>query len=313
MHIPDGFLSPQLSVVLFLVTAVAIGIALRKVARAESKVLSSQPILMGVLGAFIFAAQMFNFPVAAGTSGHLLGGVLAGYLLGPWAGTVVMATVIGVQALLFQDGGLLALGANIFNMGIIGTLGGSFVARGLGTTLGGSRRASIMSAGIAAWLSVMAGAGFTTLELGLSGTTDVSVGLPAMLGVHALIGIGEALITIAALTFIWQTDPDILGAPVSSNKVSLGRRLAIGSLIAAVVATLASLFASAEPDGLEKVAGQLGFLQAGKGAPFELFPDYTIPGLDGVTSTIAAGLIGIAFVAFVLLVLGRVAQRRTRS
>ena len=313
MHIPDGFLSPQLSVVLFLVTAVAIGIALRKVARAESKVLSSQPILMGVLGAFIFAAQMFNFPVAAGTSGHLLGGVLAGYLLGPWAGTVVMATVIGVQALLFQDGGLLALGANIFNMGIIGTLGGSFVARGLGTTLGGSRRASIMSAGIAAWLSVMAGAGFCTLELGLSGTTDVSVGLPAMLGVHALIGIGEALITIAALTFIWQTVPDILGAPVSSNKVSLGRRLAIGSLIAAVVATLASLFASAEPDGLEKVAGQLGFLQAGKGAPFELFPDYTIPGLDGVTSTIAAGLIGIAFVAFVLLVLGRVAQRRTRS
>ena len=313
MHIPDGFLSPQLSVVLFLVTAVAIGIALRKVARAESKVLSSQPILMGVLGAFIFAAQMFNFPVAAGTSGHLLGGVLAGYLLGPWAGTVIMATVIGVQALLFQDGGLLALGANIFNMGIIGTLGGSFVARGLGTTLGGSRRASIMSAGIAAWLSVMAGAGFCTLELGLSGTTDVSVGLPAMLGVHALIGIGEALITIAALTFIWQTVPDILGAPVSSNKVSLGRRLAIGSLIAAVVATLASLFASAEPDGLEKVAGQLGFLQAGKGAPFELFPDYTIPGLDGVTSTIAAGLIGIAFVAFVLLVLGRVAQRRTRS
>ena len=313
MHIPDGFLSPQLSVVLFLVTAVAIGIALRKVARAESKVLSSQPILMGVLGAFIFAAQMFNFPVAAGTSGHLLGGVLAGYLLGPWAGTVIMATVIGVQALLFQDGGLLALGANIFNMGIIGTLGGSFVARGLGTTLGGSRRASIMSAGIAAWLSVMAGAGFCTLELGLSGTTDVSVGLPAMLGVHALIGIGEALITIAALTFIWQTVPDILGAPVSSNKVSLGRRLAIGALIAAVVSTLASLFASAEPDGLEKVAGQLGFLQAGKGAPFELFPDYTIPGLDGVTSTIAAGLIGIAFVAFVLLVLGRVAQRRTRS
>ena len=170
-----------------------------------------------------------------------------------------------------------------------------------------------MSAGIAAWLSVMAGAGFCTLELGLSGTTDVSVGLPAMLGVHALIGIGEALITIAALTFIWQTAPDILGAPVSSNRVSLGRRLAIGSLIAAVVATLASLFASAEPDGLEKVAGQLGFLQAGKGAPFELFPDYTIPGLDGVTSTIAAGLIGIAFVAFVLLVLGRVAQRRTRS
>lgn len=310
MHIPDGFLSPELSLALWVATAVLVGISVRKVGQVDPSRPASQPILMGVLGAFIFAAQMFNFPVASGTSGHLLGGVLAGYLLGPWAGTIVMATVIGVQALLFQDGGLLVLGANIFNMGIIGTLGGSFIARGAATVLGGTRRASIIGAGLAAWLSVVAAAGFTTLQLGLSGTTDVSIGLPAMLGVHVFIGIGEALITIAALTFITQTAPDMLIATKTSPTSSPTRRLAIGAGIAAVVATLASAFASADPDGLEKVAEKLGFLSTGQDAPFNIFPDYTIPGLDGVGSTIVAGLAGVGIVMLLLLALGRVARRR---
>lgn len=311
LHIPDGFLSPQLSLLLWVATAVLVGISVRKTGRADVKLLASQPILMGVLGAFIFAAQMFNFPVATGTSGHLLGGVLAGYLLGPWAGTIVMTTVVGIQALLFQDGGLLALGANIFNMGIIGTLGGSLVARGVGTALGGSRRASILGAGVAAWLSVVAAAGFTTLQLGLSGTTDVSIGLPAMIGVHALIGIGEALITVAALTFIAQTAPDILSGASPPSSASPTRRLASGAAIAAIVATLASIFASADPDGLESVAAQLGFLNAGQAAPFELFADYTIPGLDGVASTAVAGGIGIAAVILLLVALGRLARSRS--
>lgn len=313
LHIPDGFLSPQISLLLWVATAVLIGIAVRKTSRTDVRLIASQPILMGVLGAFIFAAQMFNFPVATGTSGHLLGGVLAGYLLGPWAGTIVMATVIGIQALLFQDGGLLVLGANIFNMGIIGTLGGSFVARGIGTALGGSRSASILGAGAAAWLAVVAAAGFTTLQLGLSGTTNIAVGLPAMLGVHALIGIGEALITVAALTFIARTAPDILAGVSAPRKASPVRRLAIGVVIAGGVATLASLFASADPDGLEAVAEQLGFLDAGQSAPFELFPDYTIPGLDGTASTVVAGLLGMIVVIGVLMALGRLARSRTKS
>lgn len=313
LHIPDGFLSPQISLVLWVATAVLIGIAVRKTSRTDVRLIASQPILMGVLGAFIFAAQMFNFPVATGTSGHLLGGVLAGYLLGPWAGTIVMATVIGIQALLFQDGGLLVLGANIFNMGVIGTLGGSLVARGIGTTLGGSRSASIIGAGAAAWLAVVAAAGFTTLQLGLSGTTNIAVGLPAMLGVHALIGIGEALITVAALTFIAQTAPDILAGGKTPPKASPVRRLATGVVIAGGVASLASLFASADPDGLEAVAEELGFLDAGLSAPFELFPDYTIPGLDGTASTVVAGLVGMIVVVGLLLALGRLARSRTKS
>ena len=313
LHIPDGFLSPQISIVLWVATAVLIGIAVRKTSRTDARLIASQPILMGVLGAFIFAAQMFNFPVATGTSGHLLGGVLAGYLLGPWAGTIVMVTVVGIQALLFQDGGLLALGANIFNMGIIGTLGGSFVARGISTALGGSRSATILGAGAAAWLAVVAAAGFTTLQLGLSGTTNIAVGLPAMLGVHALIGIGEALITVAALTFIAQTAPDILSGVSAPRKASPVRRLVTGVVIAGGVATLASLFASADPDGLETVAEQLGFLNAGADAPFELFPDYTIPGLDGTASTVIAGVLGIIVVIGVLLAFGRIARNRAKS
>lgn len=313
LHIPDGFLSPQISLLLWLTTAVVIGIAVRQASRTAGGPLSSQPILMGVLGAFIFAAQMFNFPVATGTSGHLLGGVLAGYLLGPWAGTIVMATVVGIQALLFQDGGLLVLGANIFNMGIVGTLGGSIVARGIGTTLGSSRVATVVGAGVAAWLAVVAAAGFTTIQLGLSATTNIAIALPAMLGVHALIGIGEGLITVAALTFIAQNAPDVLVGASAPQKASPARRFAIGIAIAGGIAAMASLFASADPDGLEAVAEQLGFLHAGTPAPFELFPDYTIPGLDGTASTIAAGLLGIIVVAGVLLGLGRLARARAKS
>ena len=134
MHIPDGFLAPQVALGLWVAMLVALGVALRRIGTAPRG--TNRPALMGIAGAFIFAAQMFNFPVAAGTSGHLLGGVLAAVLLGPWAGTVVMTTVIGIQALLFQDGGLLALGANVVNMGLLGTLLGGGVAKGLSVAFG---------------------------------------------------------------------------------------------------------------------------------------------------------------------------------
>ena len=309
LHIPDGFLAPQVALALWVATAVVIGIALRRIGQ-RGPAAASQTILMGLSGSFIFAAQMFNFPVAAGTSGHLLGGVLAGFLLGPWAGSVVMATVIGIQALLFQDGGLLVLGANIFNMGVIGTLGGSLVARATSEVFGGGRRGQFVGVGFAAWLSVMAAAGLTTLQLGVSGTTDIGIGLPAMLGTHALIGVGEALITIGAIGFISASAPDILSARTSERGASAPRRIALGSVIALITVSLAALFASASPDGLERVAEDLGFLDLGQGPAFELLPDYTIPGLDGAVSTILAGAVGVGIVVVILLLLGRVAARR---
>jgi len=312
LHIPDGFLAPQVALALWVATAVVIGIALRRIGQ-RGPAAASQTILMGLSGAFIFAAQMFNFPVAAGTSGHLLGGVLAGFLLGPWAGSVVMATVIGIQALLFQDGGLLALGANIFNMGVIGTLGGTLVARGIAATLGNARRSTLFGVGVAAWLSVMAAAGFTTLQLGLSGTTDVSIGLPAMLGTHALIGLGEALISVAAISFIAVSAPEIFAKSAPTAPASPRRRVAAGLIITAATVGLASLFASTSPDGLEKVATDLGFITTSQAAPFELFADYSIPGFDGVAGTALAGVAGVLVVLLVIVLLNRLASARKGS
>jgi cobalt/nickel transport system permease protein len=207
MHAPDGFLSLPIAAIMWILTLVAIGISVKK----TNETFDERAIpLMGVTAAFIFAAQMFNFQVVGGTSGHLLGGVLAAILLGPWAGTLVMAAVIAVQGLVFQDGGLVVMGANIFNMGVVGTMGGYAVYRTLCGVLGGEQRGGIPAAGIAAWLSVVAGASAMAIELALSGTTDIVVALAAMGGIHVLIGIGEALVTMAALTFVRVSRPDLL-------------------------------------------------------------------------------------------------------
>jgi cobalt/nickel transport system permease protein len=207
MHAADRFVSVPISIAFWLITAVVLAIAVRKTNRTLDE--RSIP-LMGVMAAFIFAAQMFNFQVAGGTSGHLLGGVLAAILLGPWAGTLVMACVVAVQGLVFSDGGLVVMGANIFNMGIVGTLGGFAVYRALCVILGGEDRGRIPAAAIAGWISVVAGSLVMGAQLVASGTSPIEVVLPAMLGVHVFIGIGEALITAAAVGFIATTRRDLL-------------------------------------------------------------------------------------------------------
>jgi cobalt/nickel transport system permease protein len=216
LHAPDGFFSTPVATVLWVITAAVVAFA----ANRASKELDERAVpLMGVMAAFIFAGQMFNFAVPGGTSGHLLGGVLAAILLGPWAGTIVMASVIGVQAIVFQDGGLLAMGGNIFNMGVVGTLGGFAVYRVLVPLLGGEANGRYPAAAIAAWLSVFVAALLTAFELAISDTTTLGLALGAMAGWHALIGIGEAVITVAALAFIANSRPDLLrfGRPVSTS------------------------------------------------------------------------------------------------
>jgi cobalt/nickel transport system permease protein len=206
LHAPDGFVSLPIAALMWAVTAAVVGYAVYRTNRD----LDDRAVpLLGVMAAFIFAAQMFNFPVVGGTSGHLLGGVLAAVLLGPWAATLVMTAVIAVQALLFQDGGLLIMGANIFNMGIVGTLGGYVVYRAIAGLLGGEERGRLPAAGVAAWVSVVAAAVAMTLQLAASGIVPLQIALPAMVGVHALIGIGEALITVGALAFIGATRADL--------------------------------------------------------------------------------------------------------
>jgi cobalt/nickel transport system permease protein len=207
LHAPDGFFSTPVAVVFWVLT----GLVLAYSVRQTSTSLDDRAIpLMGMMAAFIFAAQMFNFQIPGGTSGHLLGGVLAAILLGPWAGTIVMACVVAVQALIFQDGGLVVLGANIFNMGVVGTLGGYFLYRTLTAMLGGEEKARLAAAAVAAWCAVFAAALLTAVELWISDTTSLGVALGAMAGWHALIGIGEAVITVAALGFIANSRPDLL-------------------------------------------------------------------------------------------------------
>lgn len=207
LHAPDGFFSVPIAVLLWAIAIVAIAVSVNRAGRSFDD--RAVP-LMGVTAAFIFAAQMINFPVIGGTSGHLVGAVLAAVLLGPWAGTLVMASVIAVQSLLFQDGGILAMGANIVNMGLIGTIGGYAIYRTVARLLGGEERGRLPAAAVAAWCAVMLGAAVTSVELALSGATTLAIVLPAMLGTHALIGIGEAFITVAALALIKGARPDLL-------------------------------------------------------------------------------------------------------
>ncbi|HBX71144.1 MAG TPA: cobalamin biosynthesis protein CbiM [Chloroflexi bacterium] len=302
LHIPDGFLSVGVSLIFWALTIIFVGLAIRN---TRGELGERQIPLMGVMAAFIFAAQMINFPVAGGTSGHLLGGALAAIVLGPWAGILVMTTVVAVQGLVFQDGGLLVMGANIFNMGILTALIGYGLYR---ASVGRSRGVQLAIVGAASWLSVVAGALLVAFQLWLSGTSALRIVFPAMLGVHMLIGLGEALITVAALAFIFRTRPDLLSTN-AQKRSGLGWIL-VGALIALAVIII-SPFASANPDGLERVAIDMGFIQAGQAAPYEIIPDYTIPFLgESGFSTILAGLIGALIVGGLIYAISRFLRRK---
>lgn len=310
MHIPDGFLSPPVWAAL---DAAAAGVVTYAVLRVEEEFDAEdrQLPLMGVTAAFIFTAQMFNFPVTGGTSGHLLGGVLATALLGPWRALLVMTAVFLVQALMFSDGGVLALGANVFNMGVVGCFVGHFVMRGLGQLSGGEAWGRLAGMALAAWLSVEAGAVLTALELAASGLIPLGVVLPAMAAVHALIGIGEAILTVAAVNLIGDVRPDLSAALAPPASRPQGRpnwwRLGAAVLIGLILVP----FASSLPDGLEWAAEKLGFDGAARevysAAPF---PDYTVPGLEnGLLVALVAAGVGMALVVGVLSLLKLMARR----
>jgi cobalt/nickel transport system permease protein len=294
MHIPDGFLSMVIAVICWVVAIAAIFYSIR---RAEGELGERQVPLMGIIAAFIFAAQMLNFTVAGGTSGHFMGGALATFLLGPWAGILVMTTVVSIQALVFQDGGLLALGANITNMGVIGCLVSYGVIVGLGRVLGEKEGwGRFVGAAVAAWLSIVVASIACALQLALSGTSPLGVALPAMAGVHVLIGIGEAVITVAALAFIAAARRDLLPSQAETEARGGPAWWVVGLLIAVVV-TFFSPLASAFPDGLERVAENLGFIDTALDAPYNIIPDYVFPGIpDEALATIVAGVVGALIV-----------------
>jgi len=206
MHIPDGFLSPSVWVSMWLIAIVILSYSIMRV----NKRLGEKHIpMMGVLAAFIFAGQMLNMPVAAGTSGHMLGGVLAAIFLGPFTASIVMATVFIVQAVFFQDGGITALGANMFNMGLIGTILGYCLYQGIRKAVGGSK-GILIGAGIAGWLAIVLASAACAIELALSGISPLNLALPAMVSIHVIIGIIEAVITVVVVGYVLKTRPDLL-------------------------------------------------------------------------------------------------------
>jgi cobalt/nickel transport system permease protein len=209
VHIPDGFINAPTSLAAGAVAAGGVGASLR---RAAQTLQERQAPLAGLVAAYIFAVQMLNFPVAAGTSGHLLGGVLAAVLVGPWAGCVCVAVVLVVQSLLFADGGLTALGLNITNMAVVGVFGGWAVFRLLRRVLPATRTSVVAASGIAAGVSVVLAASAFVVEYALGGTggAPVSTVLAAMVGVHTLIGIGEGVITALTVGVVLGVRPDLV-------------------------------------------------------------------------------------------------------
>ncbi|MHB8894074.1 MAG: energy-coupling factor ABC transporter permease [Candidatus Geothermincolia bacterium] len=212
MHIPDGFLDAKVWGTLWGVSGGTIAYALYRV---KDRLSGSKIPLLGITAAFIFAAQMLNFPVAGGTSGHFIGALLACLLLGPWEGMLTMVVVLGVQCFFFADGGMTALGANIFNMAIVAGLFSyaltMLTARPLSRRFN-EKTVLLSTTAVFAWLSVVMASACCALELVLSNTVPFNVSFPTMVGIHALIGIGEALITVVVLVVVLQSRPDLVSA-----------------------------------------------------------------------------------------------------
>ena len=310
MHIPDGFLDAKTAAATGTLAAGGLGVALYQ---AHRHLPPRKVPLMGLAAAFIFAAQMLNFPVAGGTSGHLLGGVLAAVLLGPGAAVIVLTAVLLVQCFVFADGGITALGANVFNMGLIGGVGGWFTYEATRRLMPGDRGRFVALA-VACWWSVVMAAVACAGELAMSGAVPWRTAFPAMAGVHMLIGVGEALITTLAVFAIWQSRPELLDRPAIAvpQGAGYGRRygefIAYGLLIALGLAIFVSPLASSSPDGLEKVADTLGFMGRAAPAPHvpAPLPDYEMPGVHWAPmATALAGVVGTLIVFALGWVLAR--------
>ena len=303
MHIPDGYVSGPINLAGGVAAATAVGLSAWRASRKVQEQPHTVPLL-ATTGAFVFAAQMLNFPIGVGTSGHFLGAAAVAALLGPWNACLVMTLVLTIQSLGFNDGGLTALGSNIFNMGVVGGMGGYLVLRGVRAVLPHGRAGFLMAAAVASWASVLMASGACALELAVSGTSPLGVVLPAMLAMHAVIGIGEGLITVAVLSAVIAARPDVVPEWASVGALGEGqpgkqrvRALAFAGLLTAVLlAMVVSPLASSSPDGLEAVAATSGFAEMANGRSVwsgSLLPDYSVPGVatEGM-STSLAGLLG---------------------
>ncbi|MEE1938470.1 energy-coupling factor ABC transporter permease [Streptomyces sp. TRM 70361] len=337
MHVPDGFLNAPVSVATGAVAAAAVAVSLRGARRelagaADSLGAERTAPLAGLVAAFVFAVQMLNFPVGAGTSGHLMGGALAAVLVGPYTAVLCLAVVLLLQALLFADGGLTALGTNITLIGVVTVVTAYAVFRALVLVLPRRRSSVTAAAFTAALVSVPAAAAVFTGLYAVGGTAEVSLGkvLAAMLGVHTLIGVGEAAITAATVSAVLAVRPDLvhgarglarplvlraadgteLPAPAGSEPpapaarpAASARKVWAGGLAATLLcAGVVSFYASASPDGLEKVAGEHGIAEQEEehGLAGSPLADYGVA--DIANERLSGGVAGVVGVGATLAV-----------
>lgn len=332
MHVPDGFFDAPTSIATGAAAAAGVAVALRK---SRDELDEKQAPLAGLTATFIFATQMVNFPVGAGTSGHLIGGVLAAVLVGPWTAVLVMSVVLLLQALLFADGGLTALGTNLTLLGLVAVGFGWLVTKAVLVVLPRRPMSVVPAAAIGAALSVPAAAGVFTVLFAIGGAAELPFGtlLTSMIGVHLGIGAGEAAITALTVSAVLAVRPDLvyaargLRAPLllklpdgtvvtpepqparEPARVSRRGLLIGGGVAAALVAGVMSFVASASPDGLESVADAEGFADAARDHAFGRFALADYGEVGGIPVGVA-GLIGAAAVLAVGLILFRIVRTR---
>jgi cobalt/nickel transport system permease protein len=306
MHIPDNFLSPPVWASLDAIAVPSIIVASR---RAQQSTEVNHFALLGVMGAFIFAAQMINFPVGFGTSGHLVGGTLLAAVFGPWAASLVLSAILIIQALVFQDGGVLALGPNIINMALLGVWAGYLPLKYLmrtrwrwqGVFLGGL--CSVLVSGILA-----------LTELRVSGNPISNTLLVISLGLFAINAVAEGAITVSVLKAMERVSPEISYQPGPSFHSVRHRTVGVVALISIVLATAGAVIASTLPDGIEKLAKKLQ-VHFSAGSPFHSpLRDYQIQTLGASwLSRASAGLIGLLLIYFACVIGSYLLTRTRRS
>lgn len=309
MHIPDGMLEARTWIPAWIGSAGILGYAVKRV---RERLSDGKIVMMAVLAALIFALQMLNFPVAGGTSGHFAGGALAAIVLGVWPAMLSMAAVVTIQALFFGDGGVTTLGANLLNMAIIGPVVGWTLHAAL-VKLSQARAMRLVAAAIAGWCACFTGAISAGLMLWLSGRAPLGAALVAMGGWHALIGIGEGIITAGVVAYLLAVRPDLIAAEEKTTAAS-SRTVAVGLGVMALAAACLSFLASSHPDGLEFVYEQLGTAFDDTALVSGLMPDYALPGIGNETlAGIMAGIVGVVITgALAYALLSAMRQKRNK-
>ncbi len=303
MHIPNGFLTDPVCTVSTLASAGALGVSFARAARLDN---SGSGALMAATGAGIFAAQMVNFPIEHGTSGHLLGAAMAAIILGPWRGMLTMAVVLAAQCLLFGDGGLGTLGANILNMAVAGTLVAAVLYNATTRYNIAGTRGKLVGTAVAACGSVLASASLCAVELAASGTYGLADVWRAMITVHAVIGLGEVIVSVALVAAVLAIQ--------AQGLLSARRATFAGAALAIAVAGLIAPLASSAPDGLERVAEDLQFANQASANLWALAPDYAVSGIAWPALAGAmAGIVGVVVVFCSTYMLNRAATAKVRK